>query len=177
MEDSIVFPCRPKFSIDYRNNQEKKKVITNLFPMKLNLSKMIYVYSISYDSSVTPENTNLKLTILRHSSKTLKEIFELCINTGNNLFSTKKIDKTIIFETALKNGDSDKKYQIEIKLTDYKIDLGKIDPLHQYASPVKCFVELILKNILHANNLMRLKNSYFDRDKYKEIEQNGYSIF
>ena len=152
-------------------------VKTNLTKLRINNTiKIVYLYSIKFDSIIPLDNAYIKRIILRNLKQSIKEKFKIHLVAGDNLFSPMKIDDEIKLISKVIVEEEEKMYQVEFNLVkDYKLDLQQtITNDDQFYQQKKIFVEILIKNILHANKLLRVNRIYFDKNKFKELNHNGF---
>ena len=161
---------KPMINLKFRERDKTKTYLSNLLKLRINPAfKIINVYTIFFPKNVEDNNTLLKTEIIRNIHRGLKEKFTTFITAGPNLFSpTDILKEEMNFQSNLSN--SDIQYQVVIKKSDAKIDLENLRFSDKFSIQVKQFVEILIKNILQANDLMRMGGrTYFDRESYDEL--------
>ena len=172
-----VFEKKPTINVNLRENCQTGMLKTNLMKIRINnVLKFVYIYSIAFDNTVVKDNAFIKRLILRNISISLREKFEKFITAGENLFSTTKIEDEIILLSKVIIEEEEKNYEIKINLIkDYVLDLQQnITSADAFSQQKKIFIEILIKNILHRSNLIRMKRIYFDRNKPLELNFNGF---
>jgi hypothetical protein len=173
------FQERPTINPNIRNKDRGVSLKTNLLKLRINNNiNVVYVYSIKYDSSVPLDNTFIKRLILRNAQHLIKQHFQICIFAGDNLFSSKKIVEEMIFQSNVLIEEEERVYEIKINITDQTFDpFKRITEDNDLTKRKKQFVEILVKNILTANQLLRLRRLYFDKNESKSIQFNSFSKF
>ena len=180
MNRTSKFQEKPNINPNFRTNNSLEDLKTNLTKLRINSEiKIVYIYSIKFDSIIPLDNTYYKKNILSNLTHSLKEIFKLFIVVGDNLFSTNKIDEEIKIISKVIIEEEEKIYQTVFNLIkDYKLDLlQRITKDDEFYYQKKIFVEYLIKNILHANKLLRLRRLYLDKTKFVELKYNGFCKF
>ena len=180
MNKSNKFQERPPINLSLRPNNSLGVLKTNLTKLRINNDlKIVYVYSIKFDTIIPLDNTFSKKIILRNLTQSLKEKFKPFIIAGDNLFSPIKIDEEINLTSKIIIAEEEKFFQVVINLIkDTKLELHQIitkDDEFYYQK--KIFVEILIKNILHSNKLLRLRRLYLDKTKFEELNFNGFCKF
>ena len=171
----IAFLENPKINmnkIDYIMN--KKSVYANLF--EINITKELKMYQYPY--SVTPEipagDIRIRQELYKAGCKQLKKIYGECFISGDSLYGTKKEEDIHDIKCILYlKGRNEYIMQFQ-KVSNEKII--KKDDIHK--DPLaKQFIELLVKDILHANpNLEFYKGLFVLTTEKQIIETDKVSI-
>ena len=176
----INFQEKPSLNPNIRSNHAETRLKTNLLRSRLNSNiQILYVYSIAFPSNVPADNTFIKRLILRNSDRSLREQFERFIIAGDNLLSSVRHDIEKVFISKVITEGEDRVYEIRVNLIpDQTFDLlKKITREDTFYRQKKYFLEILIKNILSANRLMRIRKIYFDKDRYETLNFNSFSIY
>lgn len=166
---------KPSINLKLRENEKRKTLLCNLLKLRINPSfKNIYVYSIIYPDDVAADNTILQTAIIKSIYRSLKEKFVTFITAGANLFSPSDFAKQeLVFTSAMRDS---KEYRIQFIKSDAKIDLENLSVSDKFSTQIKHFIEILIKNIISANSLMRMgKGTYFDRNSFHELNSGNIS--
>jgi hypothetical protein len=168
---------KPFITPDNRKKDREISLKTNLLKLSINNNiKVVYVYSIMYDSSVPLDDTFIKRLILRNVQHLIKQEYQIFVSAGDNLFSTAKIQEEKVFISYVKIEEEERAYEIRINLTDQTFDpLKRITDNNDLTRRKKQFLEILVKNILTANQLCRLKRLYFNKKKSDTIQYDSFS--
>lgn len=164
--------------VSNKNLQKNDVPVTykaNLLKLRINPNfKTVFIYFLIFPPDLPKDNSILKQSILRSISRSIKEKFVTYITAGENLFSPTDIVEEVKFTSNLK--DSIKQYDVTLKKSDAKLDLENMGCNDKFSLPIKNFIEVLIKNILQANNLMRMgKRTYFEQNSYVELDINKIS--
>ena len=170
------FQEKPSQNPNFRSNDRETLLRTNLLRLRINNNlKTIYVYSITFDSSVPADNAFIKRIILKNEDFAIREHYEKYIVAGDNLLSSLKVEEEKIFISKVMI-EEERIYQIKINLIpDLTFDLlQRITKEDKIFKQKKTFVEILIKNILNANKLIRLRRLYFDKNKFEPLNFNSF---
>ena len=157
------FQEKPTINLNLRPNNSGGKLKTNLSKLRINNDiEIVYIYSIKFDSIIPLDNTSSKKNILRNFTHFLKEKFKRFIVAGDNLFSPIKIEQEIILTSKDTIGQEEKINQVVFNLIkEAKLELHQnITKDDKFYNQKKIFLEILIKNILHANKLLKLRRLY-----------------
>ena len=170
--------AKPSINMRLRENDKSKRYLSNLLKLRINPKfKTVYIYSINYPTDFPTDNTKLKFDIIKSINRTIKEKFLTFITAGSNLFSPIDMaNEEVKFTSNLSNTEI--QYEVIIKKTDAIIDLENLSVTDKFSTQVKHFIEILIKNILHADDLMRMgKGTYFDKNSYVDLDVGKISKF
>ena len=167
---SIVYPKRPKRNTQLEEKDRKTTVICNLRQISLNSStNQIRQYAIHFEPEIADDNFPLKKKLLRQIREELKKHFQRFIQGGDTLFviAANPLEKIVVetkLDTAL--------YKVQFILTKNTIDCRNIRSRTKDHIKIKNIIELLIKNIIQANNhIVRFEDrSFYD---YYDIETFG----
>ena len=173
INDEIHFLPNPKINpakLDYIK-EDAKNVYANLFEIQLtkDLKLYQYPYSVFPDIGYGDGDMRIRNILFKVCSKQIKEIYGECFISGDSLYSMKKIEEKQIINNkiALKKLIKDK--------TEYFLEIQKyarqktIKQEHINSSPLaKQFIELLIKDILHANPKLEFYKGLFVLKKEKK---------
>ena len=174
------FQEKPTINLNLRPNNSGGKLKTNLSKLRINNDiEIVYIYSIKFDSIIPLDNTSSKKNILRNFTHFLKEKFKRFIVAGDNLFSPIKIEQEIILTSKDTIGQEEKINQVVFNLIkEAKLELHQnITKDDKFYNQKKIFLEILIKNILHANKLLKLRRLYLDRTKFEELNYDNFCKF
>ena len=170
--DKSKFLERPVITYSLRKNFGT--VSTNFIKLLIKPGlTSIYLYSIIYDTNVPFDDENIKRQILSKTNPSLRDTFKIYIISGDNLFSTTKIQEELILNSPILNEKNQKSYIIKLKIIkDFNLNLKTVTNTDLFSAQIKHFIEILIKNILHANGLIRIRRCYFDLKIYSNVK--GY---
>jgi hypothetical protein len=147
---SIIYPTRPKRDLQLEEKDHKIKVISNLRQISLASShNQIRQYAIHFEPEIAEDNYPLKKKLLRQLREELHKNFQKYIQGGDTLFvCAANLKDKVVLETKL---DSTL-YKIQFVLTQNIIDCRNIRTRGKDHIKIKNLIEILIKNIIQANN-------------------------
>ena len=173
LEDDINFLEKPKIDfskVNYISN--KKNVYANLYEIELKKPLQLYQYPFSITPRVDSGDIKVRQKLFKACSRKLKEAYGECFISGDSLFGIKKNEQ--VNSITLNFGKND--YTLDFqKFKNEKVirqeDIHK-DPL------AKQFIEMLIKDILHANPKLEFYRDLFVLTNKKEkIESENASVY
>ena len=166
----IVYPTRPKRDLQQQERDHKTNVICNLRQISLvSSSRQIRQYAIHFEPEIAEDNHPLKKKLLRQIREDLHKNFQKYIQGGDTLFviTANPVEKVVI-ETKLE----DTLYKVQFVLTKNIIDCRNIRTRTKDHIKIKNIIEILVKNIIQANNhIVKFDDrSFYD---YYDIETFG----
>ena len=151
-----------------------KKVYANLYEIIIKKELKLYQYPFSVSPQITEGDIRMREKLFKACNKKLKPIYDDCFISGDSLYTMKKVNEAQIVKCALHlKGRTEytlqfNKYENERVIKQE--DIQK-DPL------TKQFIEMIIRDILHANPRLEFYKGFFviNDDKHK-IETDNVSI-
>ena len=158
-KNDITFLPKPKINVgelDYIMN--KKNVYANLFEININKELKMYQYPYSVIPEIPSGDLRIRGELYKGCSKKLKKIYGECFISGDSLYGVKKVEeihdiKCILFL----------KGRMEYIIQFQKVSNEKIikkEDIHK-DSLSKQFIELLVKDILHANPKLDFYKGFF----------------
>ena len=166
----IVYPTRPKRDTQLEQKDRKTNVICNLRQISLvSSSRQIRQYAIHFEPEIAEDNHPLKKKLLRQIREDLHKNFQKFIQGGDTLFviTANPVEKVVI-ETKLE----ETLYKVQFVLTKNIIDCRNIRTRTKDHIKIKNIIEILVKNIIQANNhIVKFDDrSFYD---YYDIETFG----
>ena len=151
-----------------------KKVYANLYEIIIKKELKLYQYPFSVSPQITEGDIRMREKLFKACNKKLKPIYGDCFISGDSLYTMKKVSEAQIVKCAIHlKGRTE--YTLEFnKYENERVikqeDIQK-DPL------TKQFIEMIIRDILHANPRLEFYKGFFviSDDKH-EIETDNVSI-
>ena len=177
MDTSKIINFLQKPNIDYQKSSiwnNKKKVCANLYEIKLTKEIKLYQYPYKVIPDIEDGDIRIREKLFRTMFRKIRAEYGHCFVSGNLLYSMKKVEEPKDFNCFLYlKGKTEYVMQIAkceqtrlIKQEDIKKD-----PL------AKQCIELIIKDILHANPKLEFHRDIFVNTKRKQkIQTDRVSI-
>ena len=166
----IVYPKRPKRDFHIEEKERKMKVVCNLRQISLTSShNQIRQYAIHFEPEIAEDNYPLKKKLLRQLREELHKNFQKFIQGGDTLFVCgANLQEKVVLETKL---DSTL-YKLQFVLTKNIIECRDIRTRAKDHIKIKNLIEILIKNIIHANNhIVKFSDgSFYD---YFDVETFG----
>ena len=166
----IIYPTRPKRDLQVEEKDHKIKVISNLRQISLTSShNQIRQYAIHFEPEIAEDNYPLKKKLLRQLREELHKNFQKYIQGGDTLFvCAANLKDKVVLETKLDTT----LYKIQLVLTQNIIDCRNIRTRGKDHIKIKNLIEILIKNIIQANNHIVKFNdgSFYD---YFDVETFG----
>lgn len=166
----IVYPKRPKRDVHIEEKERKMKVVCNLRQISLTSShNQIRQYAIHFEPEIAEDNYPLKKKLLRQLREELHKNFQKFIQGGDTLFVCgANLQEKVVLETKL---DSTL-YKLQLVLTKNIIECRDIRTRAKDHIKIKNLIEILIKNIIHANNhIVKFSDgSFYD---YFDVETFG----
>ena len=166
----IVYPKRPKRDVRIEEKERKMKVVCNLRQISLTSShNQIRQYAIHFEPEIAEDNYPLKKKLLRQLREELHKNFQKFIQGGDTLFVCgDNLQEKVVLETKL---DSTL-YKLQFVLTKNIIECRDIRTRAKDHIKIKNLIEILIKNIIHANNhIVKFSDgSFYD---YFDVETFG----
>ena len=166
----IVYPKRPKRDFHIEEKERKMTVVCNLRQISLTSShNQIRQYAIHFEPEIAEDNYPLKKKLLRQLREELHKNFQKFIQGGDTLFVCgANLQEKVVLETKL---DSTL-YKLQLVLTKNIIECRDIRTREKDHIKIKNLIEILIKNIIHANNhIVKFSDgSFYD---YFDVETFG----
>ena len=166
----IVYPKRPKRDFHLEEKERKMKVVCNLRQISLTSShNQIRQHAIHFEPEIAEDNYPLKKKLLRQLREELHKNFQKFIQGGDTLFVCgANLQEKVVLETKL---DSTL-YKLQLVLTKNIIECRDIRTRAKDHIKIKNLIEILIKNIIHANNhIVKFSDgSFYD---YFDVETFG----
>ena len=177
METEKVINFLPKPEINYEKSSiwnNKKKVYANLFEIKLTKEIKLYQYPYKVKPEIEDGDMRTREKLFKTMYRKIRAEYGHCFISGNLLYSMKKVEEPKTFNCFLYNRGKTEyfmeiyKYEQERLIKEQDI---KKDPL------AKQCIELIIKDILHANPKLEFhKDIFVNTKKQQKIQTDRVSI-
>ena len=177
METEKVINFLPKPEINYEKSSiwnNKKKVYANLFEIKLTKEIKLYQYPYKVKPDIEDGDMRIREKLFKTMYRKIRAEYGHCFISGNLLYSMKKVEEPKTFNCFLYNRGKTEyfmeiyKYEQERLIKEQDI---KKDPL------AKQCIELIIKDILHANPKLEFhKDIFVNTRKQQKIQTDRVSI-
>ena len=177
METIINFLEKPKINVKNLDYIEKDpvKIYVNLYEIFLNKDLTLYQYPFSINPEPKEIDEKKMRYLFKNCSRELKSIFKNFFISGKSLYSSEEIKEIRNVKSFLYLQKTREDYILEFqKCTNKKIlkqeDIHK-DPL------AKQYIELIIRDILHANTKLEFyKDIFVMIDEKKTIDIKGVAV-
>ena len=177
METEKVIDFLKKPEINYEKSSiwnNKKKVYANLFEIKLTKEIKLYQYPYSVKPEIEDGDMRIREKLFKTMYRRIRADYGHYFVSGNLLYSMKKVETPKTFNCFLHNKGKTEyfieiaKYEQERLIKEQDI---KKDPL------AKQCIELIIKDILHANPKLEFhKDIFVNTKKQQKIQTDRVSI-
>ena len=173
--DDVNFLTKPNLKTEnLKYILNSKKVYANLYEIIIKKELKLYQYPFSVSPQITEGDIRMREKLFKACNKKLKPIYGDCFISGDSLYTMKKVSEAQIVKCAIHlKGRTE--YTLEFnKYENERVikqeDIQK-DPL------TKQFIEMIIRDILHANPRLEFYKGFFviSDDKH-EIETDNVSI-
>ena len=171
----IDFLMKPKIKAqNLKYVMNSKDVYANLYEIIIKKELKLYQYHYIVSPSIEEADIRIREKLFKASNKKLKAIFNDCFISGDSLYSMKKVEENHIVNCFLHL-----KGRTEYKITFDKLENERIikqediqkDPLS------KQFIEMIIRDILHANPRLEFyKGIFVITDDKQKIETDRVSV-
>ena len=176
-KDSTDINFLPKPKIDpkklkYISNE--KSIYANLYQIILSKDLPVYQYPFSVTPEIEAGDVRMRQNLFKGCSRQLKSIYGECLISGDSLYGLKKVEEPKSVQSNL---------ELKGKVDTYLLDFNKFvkekiikqqDVLRDELT--KQFIELLIKDILHANPKLEFYKDLFVYKKKKNIETENVSI-
>lgn len=172
--ETAKFALKPALNEGLRRNREVNLVSNYLKISFRPNNNFVRQYFMRFEPEIAGDNEILKRQIIRGVGRQLREVFHPCITSGDSLFSAQIVNERI--EINYTNRDNeDQEYRITIEKTGNEIDLSNIKSINNFSNKVKTFIEIVIKNILNANQgMIRFnKRNIFDYNAGVQLKDSG----
>lgn len=175
MDSDINFLPKPNINpknLKYISNV--KSIYANLYQIILNKDILIYQYPFSVTPEIEEKDPRMRQALFKGCSRQLKSIYGECLVSGDSLYGLKKVEEPKSVKSILELKGKNDSYLLEInKFVKEKIiktqDILR-DPL------TKQIIDLLIKDILHANPKLEFYKDLFVYKQKKNIETENVSI-
>ncbi len=167
--------AKKPISVVAMRNQRPVDLLCNYIRLGFNPKEVtVKQYSIKFEPRITSDNMTKKQVIIRKLSSEIETCLYPFIQSGDTIFSPKDVNKDIVLTHLYEDGE---KYQVTIAQTSNSIDLTKINETNFLSIQLKGFLEVLVKNMISANNgLVRFnKRNIFDYNNVTKMEGNNNS--
>ena len=175
MESEISFLPKPKINpknLKYITNT--KSIYANLYQIILSKDLLVYQYPYSVTPEIEAGDSRMRQALFKGCSRQLKSIYGECLISGDSLYGLKKVEELKSVKSNL---------ELKGKVDSYVLDFSKFvkektikqqDVLRDELT--KQFIELLIKDILHANPKLEFYKDLFVYKKKKTIESGNVSV-
>ena len=171
----IDFLTKPKIKTDQlKYILNSKSVYANLYEIDIKKELKLYQYPFSVSPQITEGDIRMRDKLFKACSKKLKQIYGDCFISGDSLYSMKKITEAKVVKCSLYlKGKTE--YTLEFNKFENERIIKKEDIQKDPLS--KQFIEMIIRDILHANPNLEFYKGFFviSKEKHK-IETENVSI-
>ena len=175
IDKQSAFSTRPGYMMGLRKQREIN-LISNYMLLSFSPGEIcVKQYSVKFEPEIASDNGPLKKLILRGIGKDLKKHFHPFITSEDTIFSTKSIAEQVEITYDSNGGQVNLPYKITIEKTKNEINLSNIQTNDSFSIKIKNFIEVILKNIISANNgIVRFnKSHYYDYFNVTQLPDTG----
>ena len=171
----IDFLKKPKINVDnLKYVMNSKAVYANLYEIIIKKELKLYQYPYTVSPFIEEGDIRIREKLFKACNRRLREIFEDCFISGDSLYSMKKVDENQVVKAYIHL-----KGKTEYTITFPKMGnerLIKQEDIHK--DPLsKQFIEMIIRDILHANKRLEFyKGIFVITDDKKEIETDRVSV-
>lgn len=167
----LAKPSMKPSQLPYVNNS--KKIYSNLYKMTLTKPLKVYQYPFHLDPPIASEDVLMRETLFKYANRELKEIYGDCFQTGDLLYSFKKV--TDVKTVKILHRRTNIEYTMIIQPNSQEIcpnaSLIDSDPLGK-----QC-LELMLRNILQCNpNLAFYRNLMVNISQHRIVQSDKTKI-
>ena len=160
MESEISFLPKPKINpknLKYITNT--KSIYANLYQIILSKDLLVYQYPFSVTPEIEAGDSRMRQALFKGCSRQLKSIYGECLISGDSLYGLKKVEELKSVKSNL---------ELKGKVDSYVLDFSKFvkektikqqDVLRDELT--KQFIELLIKDILHANPKLEFYKDLF----------------
>ncbi|MBO6184133.1 MAG: hypothetical protein J6O88_05480, partial [Chryseobacterium sp.] len=177
MESEKIIEFLKKPEINYEKSSiwnNRKKVYANLFEIKLTKEIKLYQYPYTVKPEIEDGDMRIREKLFKTMFRKIRSDYGHCFISGNLLYSMKKVEIPKTYNCFLHNKGKTEyfmeisKYEQERLIKEQDI---KKDPL------AKQCIELIIRDILHANPKLEFhKDIFVNTKKQQKIETDRVSI-
>ena len=173
--DFITFLPKPKIDpkkLKYITNT--KKVYANLYEIILTKDIFIYQYPFTVSPEIEAGDSRMRQVLFKGCNRQLKSIYGECLISGDSLYGIKKVEEPKTVKTNVELKGKMDSYILEFNKCKNQRTIKQQDVMRD--SLTKQFIELLIRDILHANpNLLFYKNIFVYKNK-KNIESENTSV-
>lgn len=146
---------------------ESRNIWANMYKLTLRNQLNIREYSVTFHPQIEEANTDLKKRLYGKIEKEVKEKFgEICIFTGDCLFSAKEVDP---IDLTFVYHKTKVEYTISILRTKSPVFLLNDSFLNNRTNASKMLYELIVREVVRANPNVEFYRDIFVKTKEKQI--------
>ena len=174
-EKPIDFLKKPKINAENLNYiQNKKQVYANLYEIKINKVLKLFQNPFHVSPPIEEADTRIREKLFKAAGKKLRSIYGDCFISGDSLYSMKKIEEVQTVKCSLHlKGRTE--YTIELNKCESERTIKQEDI--QRDPLTKQFIEMIIRDILHANPKLEFyKGLFVLANKKQKIETDRVSI-
>ena len=175
MEANVEFLKKPKINVDkLKYIMNSKDVYANLYEIEIKKELKLYQYPFTVNPPIGDSDIRIREKLSKAAYRELKSIYEDCFISGNSLYSMKKVDEPKVVKCALfLKGRTD--YTLEFNKFESQKTIKQQDIQNDPLS--KQFVEMVIRDILHANPKLEFYKGIFVLSNEKQkIETERVSI-
>ena len=175
MEPNVEFLKKPKINVDeLKYIMNSKDVYANLYEIEIKKELKLYQYPFTVSPPIGDSDIRIREKLSKAAYRELKSIYEDCFISGNSLYSMKKVDEPKVVQCALfLKGRTD--YTLEFNKFESQRTIKQEDIQNDPLS--KQFVEMVIRDILHANPKLEFyKGVFVLSNKKQKIETERVSI-
>ena len=171
----IDFLKKPKINAEeLKYVLKKKQVYSNLYEIKINKEIKLFQNPFHVSPPIGEADTRIREKLFKASGKKLRSIYGDCFISGDSLYSMKKIEEVQTVKCSLHlKGKTE--YTIELNKCESERTIKQEDI--QRDPLTKQFIEMIIRDILHANPKLEFYKGLFVLSNQKQkIETDKVSI-
>ena len=171
----IDFLTKPKINADeLKFVLNSKSVYANLYEIDITKELKLYQYPYTVTPQITEGDIRMREKLFKASGKKLKSIYGDCFISGDSLYAMKKVTEAQSVKCAIYlKGKTE--YTLDFNKSENERTIKKEDIQKDPLS--KQFIEMIIRDILHANPRLEFYKGFFViTDDKKKIETDNVSI-
>lgn len=176
LESTIFnFPKKPQLNDNLRRGKEVG-LVSNFLKISFRPDeKGVRQYSIKYDPEIPDNNILMRKLVNRAIYQSLRKLYHPYVSSGNNFFSARNETEVVeLLSEGTRDGEPFS-YKVTLSPTNNFIDLSNVRSLDLSSKKIKNLIEIIVKNILNANEgMVRFdRRNYFDYRKKFKLPDSG----
>ena len=175
MESEISFLPKPKINIkNLKYITNTKSIYANLYQIILTKDLLVYQYPFSVTPEIEAGDSRMRQALFKGCSRQLKSIYGECLISGDSLYGLKKVEELKSVKSNLELKGKVDSYVLNFSKFVKEKTIKQQDVLRDELT--KQFIELLIKDILHANPKLEFYKDLFVYKEKKTIESGNVSV-